>query len=93
MKLELLDGVEPLKIDVGLVEDLLTAVARCEGNVPRRLVFGVRNLHGQIYRRILTESLAEVMAIAGLFERLGFVDEISFGTALTDDYDGIFSAP
>ena len=91
MKLELLNSIEPLASDAGLVAELLEASDR-SGGVPRQLVFGVRNLRGQIYRRITTESLEEAVAIAAFFERQGFDSEGAGGSPGTPEgYDGVFS--
>jgi hypothetical protein len=90
MKLELVDSIEPLASDAGLVAELLGAANR-SGGVPRQLVFGVRNLRGQIYRRITTENLDEVMAIAAFFERQGFDREGASSPGTPEGYDGVFS--
>lgn len=73
-------------------ERVTQALASIELDDGGRMVFGIRNLEGEIYRVIRIECLGNVMRAVRLLNDAGFVDELK-DTYVTNPqgFDGIWS--
>lgn len=90
MKTELLDGIEPLPNDDAITRQVLAGAddPYWFGSTPWS--YGVRNAEGRIYRRITIESVSELDRTFGVFQDLGFVDELAESGKQREGCDGIF---
>ncbi len=93
MKTTLLDGMTPAKFDKNIIGNLLLNVATPDEVRQEKMLIGVRNEAGDIYRLIGATKVNSFMnAVEELFD-LGLVDELKDTEAPQDGYDAIFSEP
>lgn len=93
MKTALLEGKMPAKFDKHIVGNLLLNVASTDEVRQEKMLIGVRNEDGEIYRLIGATKLNSFMnAVEELFD-LGLVDELQDTEATQDGCDAIFSEP
>lgn len=91
MKTALLEGKTPAKFDRYIIANLLLNVSTPEQVRQEKLIIGIRNETGDIYRLIgATKHNSFMNAIEELFD-LGLVDELQDADAAQDGYDAIFS--
>ncbi len=93
MKTTLLDGKTPAQFDKNIIGNLLLNVATPDEVRQEKMLIGVRNESGDIYRLIGATKVNSFMnAVEELFD-LGLVDELKDTEAPQDGYDAIFSEP
>ncbi|WP_426103860.1 hypothetical protein [Massilia sp. TSP1-1-2] len=93
MKTTLLEGQTPAKFDKNIIGNLLLNVATPDEVRQEKMLIGVRNEEGDIYRLIGATKVNSFMnAVEELFD-LGLVDELKDTEAPQDGYDAIFSEP
>ena len=93
MKTTLLQGKTPAKFDKNIIGNLLLNVASPDEVRLEKMLIGVRNEAGEIYRLIGATKVNSFMnAVEELFD-LGLVDELKDTEAPQDGYDAIFSEP
>ena len=93
MKTTLLDGFTPAKFDKHIIGNLLLNVATPDEVRQEKMLIGVRNEDGDIYRLIGATKVNSFMnAVEELFD-LGLVDELQDIEETVDGCDAIFSAP
>ncbi len=93
MKTTLLEGKTPAKFDKNIIGNLLLNVATPDEVRQEKMLIGVRNEGGDIYRLIGATKVNSFMnAVEELFD-LGLVDELKDTEAPQDGYDAIFSEP
>ncbi len=93
MKTSLLDGKKPAKFDKHIIGNLLLNVATPDEVRQEKMLIGVRNESGEIYRLIGATKLNSFMnAVEELFD-LGLVDELQDTESTLDGCDAIFSEP
>ncbi len=93
MKTTLLDGKTPATFDKNIIGNLLLNVATPDEVRQEKMLIGVRNEDGEIYRLIGATKVNSFMnAVEELFD-LGLVDELQDTEEPQDGYDAIFSAP
>ncbi|HEU4375371.1 MAG TPA: hypothetical protein VFS02_17880 [Telluria sp.] len=93
MKTALLDGKTPAKIDKLIIGNLLLDVASSDEVRKEKMLIGVRNEAGEIYRLIGATKANSFMNAVEELEDLGLVDELKETETPEDGCDAIFSAP
>lgn len=92
MKTSLLEGKKPAEFDKHIIGNLLLNVATPDEVRQEKLLIGVRNEEGEIYRLIgATKHNSFMNAIEELFD-LGLVDELQDSEGTSEGCDAIFSA-
>lgn len=90
MKTTLLDGKKPAKFDQHIIGNLLLNQATPDEVRQEKLLIGVRNEAGDIYRLIgATKPNSFMNAVEELGE-LGLIDELQDSDDPQDGYDAIF---
>ena len=93
MKTTLLEGNKPAKFDKHIIGNILLNVATPDEVRQEKLIIGIRNEAGEIYRLIgATKHNSFMNAIEELFD-LGLVDELQDTEEPRDGCDAIFSEP
>ena len=93
MKTTLLEGKTPARFDKNIIGNLLLNVASPDEVRLEKMLIGVRNEAGEIYRLIGATKVNSFMnAVEELFD-LGLVDELKDTEAPQDGYDAIFGEP
>ena len=93
MKTSLLEGKSPAKFDKHIIGNLLLNVATPDEVREEKMLIGVRNEDGEIYRLIGATKVNSFMnAVEELFD-LGLVDELQDIEETRDGCDAIFSEP
>ena len=93
MKTTLLEGKKPAHFDKHIIGNLLLDVASVEEVRQEKMLIGVRNETGEIYRLIGATKLNSFMnAVEELFD-LGLVDELQDTEEPREGCDAIFSEP
>ena len=91
MKTTLLEGKKPAKFDKHIIGNLLLNVATPDEVRQEKLLIGVRNEDGKIYRLIgATKHNSFMNAIEELFD-LGLTDELQDSDDIVEGCDAIFS--
>jgi hypothetical protein len=93
VKTALLDGKTPAKIDPQIIGNLLLDVASADLVRQEKMLIGVRNERGDIYRLIGATKANSFMNAVEELEDLGLVDELKDTEAPLEGCDAIFSAP
>lgn len=93
MKTALLDGKTPANFDKNIIGNLLLDVASAAAVRQEKMLIGVRNEAGEIYRLIGATKVNSFNNAVEELEDLGLVDELKQAEAPNDGYDAIFSAP
>ena len=93
MKTALLDGKQPPKFDKQIIGNLLLDVATANEVRQEKMLIGVRNESGEIYRLIGATKVNSYNNAVEELEDLGLVDELKDAEAPEDGCDAIFSAP
>jgi hypothetical protein len=93
LKTTLLEGKKPAHFDKHIIGNLLLDVAPVDEVRQEKMLIGVRNESGDIYRLIGATKLNSFMnAVEELFD-LGLVDELQDTEEPRDGCDAIFSEP
>ncbi|MES2259802.1 MAG: hypothetical protein V4724_14870 [Pseudomonadota bacterium] len=91
MKTTLLEGKKPAKFDKHIIGNLLLNVSTPDVVRQEKLLIGIRNEDGEIYRLIgATKHNSFMNAIEELFD-LGLVDELQDTEGTLEGCDAIFS--
>jgi hypothetical protein len=93
LKTTLLDGKTPAKFDKNIIGNLLLNVATPEEVRQEKMLIGVRNEAGDIYRLIGATKANSFMNAVEELDDLGLVDELKDTEEPQDGYDAIFSEP
>jgi hypothetical protein len=93
LKTSLLEGKKPAKFDKHIIGNLLLNVATPDEVRQEKMLIGVRNEDGEIYRLIGATKINSFMnAVEELFD-LGLVDELQDTEETLEGCDAIFSEP
>ena len=93
MKTSLIEGKKPAHFDKHIIGNLLLDVAPLDEVKQEKMLIGVRNETGEIYRLIGATKLNSFMnAVEELFD-LGLVDELQDTEEPKDGCDAIVSEP
>jgi hypothetical protein len=93
LKTALLDGKTPANFDKNIIGNLLLDVASATEVRQEKMLIGVRNEAGDIYRLIGATKVNSFNNAVEELDDLGLVDELKDAEAPDDGYDAIFSAP
>ena len=93
MKTTLLEGKKPAHFDKHIIGNILLDVATEEEVRQHKMLIGVRNEAGEIYRLIGAAKLNSFMNAVEELIDLGLVDELQDTEELKDGCDAIFSEP
>ncbi len=93
MKTSLLDGMTPAKFDKHIIGNLLLNQATVEEVRQEKMLIGIRNEQGDIYRLIGATKLKSYTNAVEELEDLELVDELQDTEAPQDGYDAIFRQP
>lgn len=91
MKTTLLDGVKPPKIDKQIIGNLLLDVSTPDLVRQEKLIIGIRNDDGEIYRLIGAARHNNYMNAIEELADLGLVDELQDSDEIREGCDAIFS--
>jgi hypothetical protein len=91
LKTTLLDGLTPAKFDKHIIGNLLLDVAAVDEVRKEKMLIGVRNEQGDIYRLIGATKVNSFMNAVEELGDLGLVDELQNTEEPKDGYDAIFS--
>jgi hypothetical protein len=91
LKTALIDGMTPAKFDKYIIANLLLNVAEADEVRLEKMLIGVRNEEGEIYRLIGATKLNSFMNAVEELAELALVDELQETEAPQDGYDAIFS--
>lgn len=93
MKTALLDGAKPATFDKDVVGNILLDVAPADEVRQEKMLIGLRNESGEIYRLIGAAKANNFMNAVEELVDLGLVDELQDTEEPQDGYDAIFGAP
>ena len=91
MKTTLLEGKQPAHFDKHIIGNILLDVATEEEVRQHKMLIGVRNEEGDIYRLIGAAKLNNFMNAVEELIDLGLVDELQDTEELKEGCDAIFS--
>jgi hypothetical protein len=91
LKTALLDGITPAKIDKQIMTNLLLDIAPVDEVRQEKMLVGVRNEAGQIYRLIGAAKANSYTNAVEELEDLGLVDELKDTDSPQEGCDAIFS--
>ena len=93
MKTALIEGKQPAHFDKHIVGNILLDVAPPDEVLKEKMMIGVRNETGDIYRLIGATKVNSFMNAVEELIDLGLVDELQDTEEPKDGYDAIFSEP
>ncbi|UUZ46757.1 hypothetical protein LP420_23230 [Massilia sp. B-10] len=93
MKTSLLDGKSPMKFDKHIIGNLLLTVASPDEVRKEKMLIGVRNEDGDIYRLIGATKINSFMNAVEELDDLGLVNELQDTEGTQEGCDAIFSEP
>lgn len=93
MKTSLLDGKSPAKFDKHIIGNLLLTVASPDEVRKEKMLIGVRNEDGDIYRLIGATKINSFMNAVEELDDLGLVNELQDTEGTQEGCDAIFSEP
>lgn len=93
MKTSLLDGKTPAKFDKHIIGNLLLTVASPDEVRKEKMLIGVRNEDGDIYRLIGATKINSFMNAVEELDDLGLVNELQDTEGTQEGCDAIFSEP
>ena len=91
MKTSLLDGIQPAKFDKQIIGNILLDVSIPDVVRQEKMLIGVRNEAGEIYRLIGATKVNSFMNAVEELVDLGLVDELEHTEGTQDGCDAIFS--
>ncbi|MES2901723.1 MAG: hypothetical protein V4723_18505 [Pseudomonadota bacterium] len=93
MKTTLLDGMKPAKFDKHIIGNLLLNQSTPDEVRQEKMLIGIRNEEGDIYRLIGATKLKSYTNAVEELEDLELVDELQDADGPQDGYDAIFRQP
>jgi len=93
VKTALIEGKQPAHFDKHIVGNILLDVAPPDEVLKEKMMIGVRNETGDIYRLIGATKVNSFMNAVEELIDLGLVDELQDTEEPKDGYDAIFSEP
>jgi hypothetical protein len=92
LKTTLLEGMQAAKFDKHIIGNLLLNVDTPDQVRDEKMLIGIRNEDGEIYRLIGATKLNSYMNAVEELIDLGLVDELQDSEGPQDGYDAIFRA-
>jgi hypothetical protein len=93
LKTSLLDGKSPAKFDKHIIGNLLLTVASPDEVRKEKMLIGVRNEDGEIYRLIGATKINSFMNAVEELDDLGLVNELQDTEGTQEGCDAIFGEP
>jgi hypothetical protein len=93
LKTSLLDGKKPPHFDKSIIGNLLLTVATPDEVRKEKMLIGVRNDDGEIYRLIGATKINSFMNAVEELDDLGLVNELQDTEGTQEGCDAIFSEP
>jgi len=93
LKTTLLDGMTPAKFDKHIIGNLLLNLSSPDEVRQEKMLIGIRNEEGDIYRLIGATKLKSYTNAVEELEDLELVDELQDAEGPQDGYDAIFRQP
>ena len=93
MKTTLLDGMQPAKIDKQIMANLLLNLGTPDEVRQEKMLIGIRNEDGEIYRLIGASKANSFMNAVEELDDLGLVDELHDSDGPQDGFDAICREP
>ena len=93
MKTSLLDGKKPAKFDKHIIGNLLLDQATPDAVRKEKMLIGVRNEDGEIYRLIGATKINSFMNAVEELDDLGLVNELQDTEGTQEGCDAIFRQP
>jgi hypothetical protein len=93
LKTTLLDGITPAKFDKHIIGNLLLNVATPDEVRKEKMLIGVRNEAGEVYRLIGATKVNSFNNASEELIDLGLVDELVDTEEPQDGFDAIFKQP
>jgi hypothetical protein len=93
VKTALLEGKKPAHFDKHIIGNILLDAASPDEVLKEKMLIGVRNEAGDIYRLIGATKVNSFMNAVEELIDLGLVDELQDTEEPKDGYDAIFSEP
>ncbi len=90
MDTKIIKGKSPLAHDGDLLAALEKSTARSLGG--KRMLIGVRNDAGEIYRTVKADGVDGFLAAVSIFENFGMVNELQSLTGVQDGFNAIFQS-
>ncbi|ABM35618.1 hypothetical protein [Polaromonas naphthalenivorans] len=88
MDTKIIKGKSPLANDGDLLAALEKNTARSLGG--KRMLIGVRNDAGEIYRTVKADGIDGFLAAVTIFQNLGMINELQSLTGVQDGFNAIF---
>lgn len=88
MDTKIIKGKSPLANDGDLLAALEKNTARSLGG--KRMLIGVRNDAGEIYRTVKADGIDAFLAAVTIFQNFGMVNELQSLTGVQDGFNAIF---
>ncbi|CAN5156274.1 hypothetical protein BH10PSE16_BH10PSE16_25800 [soil metagenome] len=88
MDTKIIKGKSPLANDGDILAELEKNTARSLGG--KRMLIGVRNDAGEIYRTVKADGIDSFLAAVTIFQNLGMVNELQSLTCVQDGFNAIF---
>ena len=93
LKTTLLDGIKPAKFDKQITGNLLLESTSAELVRMEKLLIGIRNEDGEIYRLIGATKHNSFMNAVEELDDMGLEDELQDSDGPQEGYDAIFGEP
>jgi predicted Zn-dependent protease with MMP-like domain len=89
----LMPGKQPAEFDAVVLDALNHVAPKTHHPAEKRLLIGIQNEHGEVYRVIKIVGLYDFLDLIGKFRDLGFTDEFAQHAGDKEGFDAILSLP
>jgi hypothetical protein len=89
----LIEGKQPAEFDAIVLNTINLIPPTPQTVSAERLLVGIRNEHGDVYRIIRVSGLNNFLELIGKLRDLGFIDEFAEACGDKQGFDAIVSAP
>lgn len=93
MNTTLIHDVQPAALDNVVLDTLSHIAPRTHHPAEKRLLIGIQNERGEVYRIVTIFGLISFFDLIGKFRNLGFTDELAQHAGEKEGYDAILSMP
>ena len=93
MNTTLIEGKSPAEYDATILNTISLIPNTAHHEAARRLLIGVRNERGDVYRAIRVFGMQEFSDLIEKFRKLGFNDEFAETDGDKEGYDAVVSGP
>ncbi len=93
MNTTLIEGKPPAEYDATVLDTISLIPKALHHEAARRLLIGVRNERGDVYRAIKVFGIKEFSDLIEKFRKVGFNDELAETYGDKEGYDAVISRP